>query len=143
MKTHRPQLRTSIRGTNVPVDLTTNQDLTPSPLFFIIHGVQNNKSQRQTPKLSKQEVVAVPSFYFFQSTIVNHKSSIPMRSPLHVRSTSQRYRCGARLLASVFLNAPFWGQNDAFKAQNDPFLKIFRYDYSVLAWPDPKGLKSG
>ena len=66
-----------------------NWDLTP--MFFIIHGVQNNKSQRQTPKLSKQEVVAVPSFYFFQSTIVNHKSSIPMRSPLHARSISQRY----------------------------------------------------
>jgi hypothetical protein len=38
-----------------------------------------------------------------------------------------------------FLNAPFCGQNDAFKAQNDPFLKLFRYDYSLLAWPDPKG----
>ena len=42
---------------------------------------------------------AVPPFYFFQLTIVNHKSSIPMRPPLHARSTSQRYRCGARLLA--------------------------------------------
>jgi hypothetical protein len=41
-------------------------------------------------------------------------------------------------LASVFLNAPFWGQNDAFKAQNDPFLKLFWYDYSVLAWFNPK-----
>jgi hypothetical protein len=40
-----------------------------------------------------------------------------------------------------FLNAPFWGQNDAFKAQNDPFLKLFRYDYSLLAWPDPKDQK--
>jgi hypothetical protein len=36
-------------------------------------------------------------------------------------------------LASVFLNGSFWGQNDAFKAQNDPFLKLFWYDYSLLA----------
>jgi hypothetical protein len=77
--------------------------------------------------------------YFFQSTIVNHKSSIPMRPPLHARSISQRYRCGARPLASIFLNAPFWGQNDAFKAKNDPSLRLFWHDYSVLAWPDPKG----
>ncbi len=62
-----------------------------------------------------------------------------MRPPLHARSTSQRYRCGARLWASVFLNAPFWGQNDAFKAQNGPLLKLFCYDCSVLAWTDPKG----
>ena len=61
---------------------------------------------------------AVPPFYFFQLTIVNHKSSIPMRPPLHARSTSQRYRRGVRLLTNVFLNAPFWGQNDAFNAQN-------------------------
>jgi hypothetical protein len=45
-------------------------------------------------------------------------------------------------LASVFLNAPFWGQNDAFKAQNGSFLKLFCYDYSVLARSDPKGYMS-
>ena len=38
----------------------------------------------------------------------------------------------------VFLNAPFWGQNDAFMTQNDPLLKLFWDDYSLLAWPDPK-----
>ena len=43
-----------------------------------------------------------------------------------------------RLLASVFLNAPFWGQNDAVKTQNDPNLRLFLYDYSVLARTIPK-----
>jgi hypothetical protein len=32
---------------------------------------------------------AVPSFYFFQSTIANHKSSIPMRPQLQGRPPDQ------------------------------------------------------
>jgi hypothetical protein len=94
---------------------------------------------RADPCPTETKIKSIP-IHFFQSTIVNHKSSIPMRPPLHARSTGQRYRWGVRLLASVFLNTPFWGQNDAFKAQNDPYLKLFWYDYSVIAWPDPKGI---
>jgi hypothetical protein len=37
----------------------------------------------QRPLFLSPGVPAVPSFYFFQSTIVNHKSSIPMRPPLN------------------------------------------------------------
>ena len=91
---------------------------------------------RADPCPTETKIKSIP-IYFFQSTIVNHQSQcVPHYMPVRPVSDIDVALC----LAIVFLNAPFWGQNDAFKTQNDPFLKLFWYDYSLLAWLDPKGL---
>jgi hypothetical protein len=58
---------------------------------------------RADPCPTKTKIKSIP-IYLFQSTIVNHKSSIPMRPPLHACSTSQRYRCGISTLVIVFVH---------------------------------------
>ncbi len=66
---------------NSQVKYVKNEDPVVLRCFSLFTGFKTTRVNGR-PLNSKQEVVAVPSFYFFQSTIVNHKSSIPMRPPL-------------------------------------------------------------
>ncbi len=39
------------------------------------------------------------------------------------------------------LNAPFWGQKGAFKAQNWPIYKAIMNDTNSLSWSDPDSIR--